>query len=94
MWDYPEQKDFESIELTPTPCALEGLPYWFYHYQGTPPSTFRRWASGGSDTFKEYVRSEVAGYLDGMPTAMKKRFYFVHVVGEGHMVVTDMVIGI
>ena len=36
---------------------------------------------------------ELAGYSAGMSTAMKKRFNFVHVVGNGHTVVTDMVVG-
>ena len=49
-----------------------------------------RWRSA---TFKEYVRSELAGYSMGMSKAMRKNFDFVHVVGEGHTVFTDMVVG-
>ena len=32
-------------------------------------------------------------YLTGMSLAMKKRFNFVQVVGEGRTVVTDIVMG-
>jgi len=39
------------------------------------------------------VRSELAGYSTGMSKAMKRNFDFVHVVGEGHTVVTDVVMG-
>ena len=35
----------------------------------------------------------MAGYSTGMSKAMKKNFDFVHVVGDGHTIVTDMVVG-
>ena len=39
------------------------------------------------------MRSELAGYSTGMSKAMEKNFDFVHVVGNGHTIVTDMVVG-
>ena len=59
-------------------------------YTDTQIQKMGRWRSA---TFKEYVRLELAGYSMGMSKAMRKNFDFVHVVGEGHTVVTDMVVG-
>ena len=89
--DYPGQKgslidrvDTHSLRIGgATILALSG-------YTDTQIQKMGRWRSA---TFKEYVRSELAGYSAGMSKAMKKRFDFVHVVGEGHTVVTDVVMG-
>ena len=89
--DYPGRKgipiervDTHSLRIGgATVLALSG-------YTDTQIQKMGRWRSA---TFKEYVRSELAGYSTGMSKAMKKNFDFVHVVGDGHTIVTDMVVG-
>ena len=89
--DYPGKKgvpvdrvDTHSLRIGgATVLALAG-------YSDTQIQKMGRWRSA---TFKEYVRSELAGYSAGMSTAMKRRFDFVHVVGAGRTVVTDIAVG-
>ena len=43
-------------------------------------------------TFKEYIREELANYLDGMSTAMKTKFNFMNVAGNAFQDITDTVL--
>jgi hypothetical protein len=45
-----------------------------------------RWCGA---TFKEYIREELACFLDGMSTSMKKQFEFVNVAGNAFSKITD-----
>jgi hypothetical protein len=40
-------------------------------------------------TFKEYIREELACFLDGMSTSMKKQFEFVNVAGNAFRKITE-----
>ncbi len=40
-------------------------------------------------TFKEYIWEELACFLDGMSTSMKKKFEFVNVAGNAFSKITD-----
>ena len=43
------------------------------------------------DTFKEYIREQIAGYSAGMSKAMRTKFQFVNVVGGVHDVTNTVV---
>jgi hypothetical protein len=43
-------------------------------------------------TFKEYIREELANYLDGMSKAMKTKFNFMNVAGNAFQDITDTVL--
>ncbi len=40
-------------------------------------------------TFKEYIREELACFLEGMSTSMKKQFSFVNITGNAFNTITD-----
>ena len=45
------------------------------------------------DTFKEYVREELAGFSEGMSTAMKQNFGFVNIAASTLRDVTSELVG-
>ena len=48
-----------------------------------------RWCGA---TFKEYIREELANFLDGMSKAMKTTFNFMNVAGNAFQDITHMVL--
>jgi hypothetical protein len=40
-------------------------------------------------TFKEYIHVELACFLEGMSTSMKKQFNFVNITGNAFNTITD-----
>ena len=40
-------------------------------------------------TFKEYIHEELACFLEGMSTSMKKQFNFVNITGNAFNTITD-----
>ncbi len=40
-------------------------------------------------TFKEFIREELACFLEGMSTSMKKQFNFVNITGNAFNTITD-----
>jgi hypothetical protein len=55
-------------------------------YSDTQIQKMGRWCRV---TFKEYIREELACFLDGMSTSMKKQFEFVKVAGNAFSKITD-----
>ncbi len=45
-------------------------------------------------TFKEYIREELANYLDGMSKAMKTKFNFMNVARNAFQDITNTVLTI
>ncbi len=55
-------------------------------YSDTQIQKMGRWHGA---TFKEYIQEELACFLDGMSTSMKKQFEFVNVAGNTFSKITD-----
>ncbi len=55
-------------------------------YSDTQIQKMGRWRGA---MFKEYIREELACFLDGMSTSMKKQFEFINVAGNAFRKVTD-----
>ena len=58
-------------------------------YSDTQIQKMGRWRG---ETFKEYIREEIANFTVGMSRDMKTRFNFVNVAGGAYHDITDSVI--
>jgi hypothetical protein len=55
-------------------------------YSDTQIQKMGRWRGA---TFKEYIHEELACFLEGMSTSMKKQFNFVNITGNAFNTITD-----
>jgi hypothetical protein len=75
------QKEYQLIESTCIPCAaVAPMPSPWQDIQA-PKS--KRWVAG------KYISEELACFLEGMSTSMKKQFNFVNITGNAFNTITD-----
>jgi hypothetical protein len=58
-------------------------------YLDTQIKKMGRWCG---TTFKEYIREELACFLEGMSTSMKKQFNFINIIGNAFNTITNNLI--
>jgi hypothetical protein len=85
--EYPTTKGISIARLDTHSLRSGGMnALSLVEYTDTHIQKMGRWCGA---TFKEYIHKELACFLDGMSTSMKKQFEFGNVAGNAFSKITD-----